>query len=177
MAKIHSLVTAFFIVFILASCQSNKNETVEEQTETTNTWEFSKEDLKTLDQAEFVIDVKAKPTIAQWSKYNEAVQLVEDIKSGNLSFFMENHELVEALVKDLKENLPEAIATPAVKARLLVFETQLFKLESELNLDTANRDSVLKTAKKTLLAFNNITLQINKKYEKESQQIEMNDAE
>ena len=89
-----------------------------------------------------------------------------------MSFFKENNELLVAFVKDLKEGIPEEINTPLINARLVALETKMLKLEGVVNLSNPDKKEVLSVIKDFLTAFSNLNLQINKKIEKDSQNIQ-----
>ena len=73
---------------------------------------------------------------------------------------------------DLKTTIPEAANTPAILARLKIVETSGYKLEDQLMLTQPKPKEVLAAIKEFLVSFSNLNLQINKKFEKESQNIQ-----
>ena len=98
--------------------------------------------------------------------------IIINVNQANLSFFENNNEILIAFIDDLKGTTPEVIDTPLIMARLVVLETKIFKLEGVVNLSNPSKKEVLSVIKECLSAFSNLNLQINKKFEKDSQNIQ-----
>ena len=97
---------------------------------------------------------------------------LSDLKQGDISFFKENPELLDALLKDFKETLPEEINSPAILARIKELETKIYKLQSITIISNGNKNDLYPVIKELLISFSNFNLQINKKFEKEAQNIQ-----
>lgn len=164
-------VLVLFLIFF-TSCQDNQETTSQEMSLNPTSEIITKEDIQSLSYIEYVADVKVERAISGWEKYNELLKVIVDIKDANLSFLRDNTEIVEALIKDLKSTIPEKVNSPHVEARIMALETKLFKLESTVNLSNAKKETLLSTIKEVLMAFSNLNLQMNKKLEKESQNIQ-----
>ncbi|HLT54171.1 MAG TPA: hypothetical protein VKZ97_09780, partial [Flavobacteriaceae bacterium] len=80
-------------------------------------------------------------------------------------------ELLDAMVNDLKTTMPEAFNNEAVMARLTIVETFGYKLENEVMLSRINPETLELAAKEFLVSVSNLNFQINKKFEKEAQNI------
>ncbi|WP_250433828.1 hypothetical protein [Hanstruepera flava] len=163
---------SFLIIILLCSCQDSKSDSVEETSLSSTVEVVSKDDVQSLNYTEFVIDAKVERAISGWEKYNELQKVIVDIKEGNLTFLRDNNEIVVALIQELKSTIPEKVNSPHVMARIIALETKIFKLESNVNLSNANKENVLYAIKEVLVAFSNFNLQMNKKLEKESQNIQ-----
>ena len=100
------------------------------------------------------------------------VSKIEILKKGDLSFFNDETELVTTFIKELKEEIPEKLNTPSIQARISVLETCFFKLEGIKNLKNIDKKTILSFIKEVLVSHSNLILQINKKFEQESQKIE-----
>ena len=94
------------------------------------------------------------------------------LKKANLSFFKEEKKVMETFIKDFKAELPESTKTPTINARITVLETALLKLHSTAKLINVDKKVLLKDIKDLLIAFANLNLQINKKFELEAQEID-----
>lgn len=164
-------VLVLFLIFF-TSCQDTQETTSQEMSLNPTAEIITKEDIQSLSYIEYVADMKVERAISGWEKYNELIKVIVDIKDANLSFLRDNTEIVEALIKDLKATIPEKINSPHVEARIIAFETKLFKLESTVNLSNAKKETFLSAVKEVLVAFSNLNLQMNKKLEKESQNIQ-----
>lgn len=164
------LIFLFFLVF--ASCHDSQNKNADETLSNSFVELVTKEDVKSLNYIDFVLDTKVEKVTSSWEKYNELQKVILDIKDANLSFFRDNNEIITALIEDLKATIPEQIKSPHVEARILAMETKLFKLESHSNLSNVKKETILKTIEEVLIAFSNFNLQMNKKIEKESQRIQ-----
>ena len=133
---------------------------------------LTKEDIASLKYTEYVLGSKALKEPSSWQKYGELEGLVNDVKNANLSFFKDNKDVLKSFLEDLKSTTPDKINTPAIQARLKIIETMSYKLEDQLMLSQPKKDDVLSSVKSFLEAFSNLNFQINKKLERDSQNIQ-----
>ena len=133
---------------------------------------ITKSDISKINYTEFILDNKAGKSLESWEKYYELDNIIINLKNADLSYFKDNNEIILALIKDLKETIPEQVNTPLILARLMTLETKMLKLESIINLSKPTKTNILLGIKEFLLAYSNLNLQINKKFEKESQNIQ-----
>ncbi|NCO63543.1 MAG: hypothetical protein GW839_11140 [Flavobacteriales bacterium] len=159
------------IILILFSCSQKKENTIVKTTEQSAITKITAADISKLNFVEFGLDGKTEKAIETWEAYHELALMITDIKKGNLSFFKDNHEAIKTFVKELKENIPDTINTPSVDARITALETKLFKFESIYNLSNNSKEELNTTIKEFLEAVSNLNLQMNKKLEKDSQNI------
>lgn len=164
------LFISFFLIVFVFSCEK-KNENVK-QTEDNTPILVSKKNIQKLNYTDFELDTKVKNNILSWEKYTELNGVILNLKQGNLSYFKGNHDILEALINELKETLPESLNSATIMSRLIALETKLYKLESVANLSNASTDTLLSSIKEVLVSFSNLNLQMNKKIERESQKIE-----
>ena len=68
--------------------------------------------------------------------------------------------------------MPPNVAKSSIMERLVVLETKLQKLHSTLKLSNNSKAETLKNIKELLVASSNLHLQMNKKFELDSQIIE-----
>ena len=166
------ILSIIFLSVCLFACKQGKKEMVTENLITIDSLKVTKDDISKLNYVEFILDGKAYNLFGSWASYDELDNHITNLKQGDLSFFKENPELLDAFVKDLKETIPENAKTPAIEARVKELETKIYKLQSFLNLSNTNKNKLLPAIQELLVSFSNLNLQINKKIEKESQIIE-----
>ena len=160
------------MLLVCFACQNSNESSLEETSKNEITELITKEDVQSLSYVEFIVDAKVEKAIGGWEKYNELQKAIVDIKDANLTFFRDNTEIVAALIKELKTTIPEKVNSPHVMARIIALDTKLFKLESNVNLDNPKQENVLSAVAEVLIAFSNLNLQMNKKLEKEAQNIQ-----
>ena len=129
-------------------------------------------DIEKLNYTDYVLSPQAKEAVADWQRYQELMMQIDYLKQADFSFFGGKNDLLVTFLKDLREDMPVSITTPAIKERLIALETKLLKLHSTLKLTNSNKKEVLSNIKEFLVTSSNLHLQINKKFELESQVIE-----
>ena len=160
---------AVFIVCLLISCGNKKKQQLDENTEKHNTSIIQVEDLNSLNYTDFVLDKQSRNKISDWIKYEELEEKINELKEADLSYFKSDKEVVETLIKEFEETIPEEIKTDAVNARVLVVQNMYYKLNSTVNLSTSTKEELKKDITDMLEAFSNLNFQINKKFERDSQ--------
>lgn len=162
----------FVCVFLLHACNNSSQPQVQE-TKTNEVFSLiSQDDVDKIKYTDYILDAKTKSTIEQWQKYTELEEVIIEVKKGDFSFFIENSDILIALLKDLKETTPEKINTRAIQARLIALETIFLKFEDQLMRANATKPELLEVLKEVLKSFSNLNLQINKKFEKDGQNIQ-----
>lgn len=158
---------------VLCSCKDTNEHTINDEVITENSSrELTESDISKFDYVEFGLDGKTEQVIANWQEYHQIQDVVNAVKSGDLVFFSSNVETIKTLLKDLKENIPEAVNTPATLARILVLETKIYKLRDLYNLSTTSKAELSEEVKGFLVSFSNLNFQMNKKLERDSQNIQ-----
>lgn len=160
------------IFLILLSCSQNKQKSHSDISQENQNNFLAKENITALKYTDYALDSKAFKEQTGWPKYRELEALVNDVKNANLSFFKDNKDVLKSFLEDLKSTIPERINTPAIQARLKIIETMSYKLEDQLMLSQPKKDNVLASVKSFLEAFSNLNFQINKKLERDSQNIQ-----
>ncbi|MFD2542726.1 hypothetical protein ACFSSB_10395 [Lacinutrix gracilariae] len=158
------------LIFCVISCK--KEAATQEVEAETTTLQITKKDVSSLKYRQFLLDPRTVNSEEFWLKYDELRGIVSNVNQADFSFFKDNNEVLIAFIKDLKESIPEEINTPLIRARLLALETKMLKLEGIINLTNPDKKEVLLVLQDFLEAFSNLNLQINKKFEKEWQNIE-----
>ena len=160
------------LLLVLLSCSQNNQENGNQTDETKQRNVLSKQDIESLKFTDYVLDGKAENALTSWQKYTELETLVNDVRNANLSFFKENKDVLKSFLDELKSTTPEVVNTPAIQARLKIIETMSYKLEDQLMLSQPKLEDQLNAVKGFLEAFSNLNFQINKKFERDSQNIE-----
>lgn len=166
------IINVLILLICFAACTNAKKENTLTDQEKNDARTVSKETISNLDYIEFVLDPKAEQLFETWAKYAELQNLATNLKQGDLSFFKDNSELLLALIEDFKATIPEEINSPSILVRIKALETKMYKLESAVSLNTTSKEYLTASIKELLIAFSSFHLQVNKKFEKESQNIQ-----
>jgi len=165
------LLSILFLVFLATSCMDDSTKKVETKLQQESEEILNKGDIDGLKYIEFLPDQKVVKQISGWEKYSELDRLIIDVKNANFSFFRDNAEILNTFCEELISTIPKGMNTPQINSRVIVLQTKLFKLESVVGLSNVNKKQLLESVKELLIAFSNLNLQMNKKVEKESQNI------
>jgi len=162
--------TIVFLFFI--NCDSIKQEDkTANDNDITNSYKLSKKEIEAIDYVDYGLSDASKKAAKKWNTYSELEDIVQSIKSGDLSYFESDKEIHSSFNRDLRANLPIDIISQPIVVRLRALETKLFKLRSAVSLSTTSKDELLISIEEFLVAASNLNLQINKKLEKEAQDI------
>lgn len=129
-------------------------------------------DIENIKFTDYALSNLSELKIENWLTFQELNSQVEILKKGDLAYFNDENEILTTFLKELREEIPSDIDTPAINARLSVLETSFYKLEGINNLKNLDKETVLTYIKEVLVAHSNLILQINKKLEQDSQDIE-----
>ncbi|ALJ05331.1 hypothetical protein APS56_09425 [Pseudalgibacter alginicilyticus] len=159
---------------LLFSCKETSETNAAETPEEPISQKISENDISKINYTDYVLDSKTEIAIEDWVKYQEIDAVVKNVKQGDLSYFHDNDRanIIRNFFIALKKAIPDTINTPAISSRILVLETKTWKLESFANLSTTTEEELNQTIKEFLVSFSNLNLQMNKKLEKDSQQID-----
>lgn len=169
--RIKTLVILSFLV-LFSACKKSQEGSTEDQIEQNKSQEITEQDVAKLKYIEYALDIKTKDIIQDWVEYSQIEEVVGDIKKGDLTFFNDNEKAIKLLLKDLKQNVPEALNSSSIVARMLVLETKLLILESLANLSTTTKEELLETIKEFFVSFYTLSFQMNKKVEFDNRSIE-----
>lgn len=163
------LISLLFVV----GCNSKPEQTTDVTTDQEkDSQRITPEDIENLKYTEYVLGPEAKEEVIEWQRYQELNTQIEFLKQADFSFFGGKNEVLVTFINDLKKDIPKTVESPAVKERLIALETKLLKLHSGLKLSNMKKEETLNNIKELLVATSNLHLQINKKFELESQRIE-----
>lgn len=163
----------FLSLFLILGCNSKTEQTSNEGADQEKDAQLiTAKDIEKLNYTDYVLSPKAKEAVADWERYQELMMQIEYLKQADFSFFGGKNELLVSFLSDLRKDMPASITTPAIKERLIALETKLLKLHSTLKLTNSNKKETLNNIKEFLVTTSHLHLQINKKFELESQVIE-----
>jgi hypothetical protein len=129
------------------------------------------QNISNLKFTEYVLSDISKTKVRDWQKFNELMGIIEEVHLGNLSFLNNDKVILDSFFTDLKNEIPESIKSTSILVRLTVIETLFLKLEGMISLRSTEKDNLLQSIKDILVSHSNLILQLNKKFEKESQKI------
>ncbi len=162
-----------FSLFLMLGCNSKTEQATNEMSnQEKDAQRITAKDIENLKYTDYVLSSDAKNAVVNWQRYQELMMQIDYLKQADFSFFGGKNELLMNFLKDLRDDIPASVATPAIKERLIALETKLLKLHSTLKLNTTKKEEVLNNIKEFLVATSNLHLQINKKFELETQVID-----
>lgn len=168
----YGLVT-IILIFVLGCKKANdKNEPSNEITVKEDV-SLNAKQIAGLNYTEYVLSNLAVKETQDWLKLQELNSQIEILKKADLSFFNNDNELLSTFFKELKAEIPQQLKTNAIEARIIVLETSSFKLEGASKLVKMDKKTLLDYVKSVLVSHSNLILQINKKLEKDAQDISL----
>ena len=169
---IHS--TMLIIMIVTVSCKNDTtvvNETTSDTADIQND-KLTKSDIESIEYTEYVLSDTAEKITESWSAFLELNRQIEFLKEADLSFFKDDKDILRSTLTDLKNEIPETLNQTAIEVRLLALETNIFKLEGIAILDKAKKTDLIESVKDVLLSHTNLIFQINRKLEKDAQNIQ-----
>lgn len=168
-----SILLGFCLSMLFLACNNTSKNTKTEQTFVEPVSKsLSEKDISKLKYVEYVLDIKTEDAIKEWLKYKDLEDIIQNVKKGDLSYFNDNKKGIKTFLTELEKTIPDTVNTASVTARITALKTKLYKLESLSNLETTSKQELGETVREFLESFSNLNFQMNKKLEKDSQQIE-----
>ncbi|WP_044401630.1 hypothetical protein [Lacinutrix sp. Hel_I_90] len=161
----------FFVLISTVACKKEVSIGVDQVTIVNDSTKITSEDISKITYLDFGVDGKAKNTLDSWQAYATVSAAIGKLKTANFEFFKTDDEEFNTILKDLEGTMPLTINSEPVQARVLVLRTKLLKLREAIYLETIEKEDRLKAIKELFQAFSYVTLQVNKKFEKEAQNI------
>ena len=156
---------------MLSACKKEVTTVVKTDKISNDSTKITKEDISKIKYIEYGIDGKAKQTLDSWEAYNIISRAIETVKLADFDFFKADDAIFNTTLKDIETTIPQAIDSEPINARVLILKTKLLKFREIVNLGTSNKKEKLIAIKELLQSFSYVTLQVNKKFEKEAQHI------
>jgi len=160
------LLFLFFVMVFFSSCPDKKS-TLQEGSDkvdvSSNT--ITAGDIEQIKILEFGLSADGKKLTEDWTPFQTLNTEIENLNSGDLTYFQQDPELLQTQFKELRTSLPDTLKSKPVEARLLAFETKLYMMNNELNLQNFPKEEKIQSIKEFLIAYSNLVLQMNKKLE------------
>ena len=164
----------FLVLFICIFCSCKEKSKV--QPDNIENYQdsivVSKDEIQKINFTEFVLDSDSKKFIAGWWKYQEMDDKINMLKNADVSYFKSDKSIVETLIKEFKKTGHLDINEEVIQSRILVVETMYLKLFNVINMPTSTKEEIKTAITDLLESFSNLTYQINKKFERDSQNTE-----
>ncbi|NNK87306.1 MAG: hypothetical protein HKO90_03405 [Flavobacteriaceae bacterium] len=158
---------------VLYSCKSEVDQESGEQSEQSENYQkVTPDDIGDLKFTEYVLSDKAVDVTKDWLKFKELNNQIELLKTSDLSFFADDITLLEGFLTDLEAEIPEILKETSILVRLSALKTTIYKFEGSATLQRESKEAVLQSISDLLVAHSNLIFQINKKLEKDAQQIQ-----
>ena len=136
-----------------------------------NDKKVSAKDIAGINYTEYALSDTAENVTKDWLKFHELANQIELLKGGDLSFFKDDITLLNGFVNDMTSEIPEQLNEPSIIVRLVALKTTMYKLEGSANLERETKEALLRSIEDVLIAHTNLIFQINKKLEKDAQNI------
>ena len=164
----------FLILFICIfySCKKNKMDQPEKTGSDQDSVVVTKSELQKLNYTEFVLDTESDKSLLDWWKYRELENRINEIKNGDLSHFKSGITVVETLIDEFTDTVPQQLNEESIQARILIVKTMYLKLNNIINMSTSTKGEIKKAITDLLESFSNLNYQINKKFERDLQSID-----
>ena len=174
--QINSIIILSFVFLscLMTSCDKEVKiePSVSSETKNSDSTKITAKDIAKIKYTDYALSDLTQSKTADWQKFIELSNQIEILKTGDLSFFRDDKAILEGFLSDLFNEAPESLKAPAVLVRLTVIKTVFFKLEGLASLSSAKKEDLLLAITDVLISHSNLVFQINKKFEKESQNIE-----
>jgi hypothetical protein len=158
------------LVCSFLSCKKDTTELSDKLESVQDSLVLSKVDIQKINFTEFVLDSKSENQL-NWLKYIEMDSKVEELKNGDFSHFKTDKKIVETLMDEFTNTLPLHLNEESIQARILIVKTMYLKLNNIINMSTSTEDETKKAIQDFLISFSNLNYQINKKFERDSQNV------
>lgn len=167
---------SYFLLFVLLitfSCKKTLNDTpkvtkVDVKKETL----ALKAAIKKLKYVDYILSPQSQKATEDWSKYQELLSEIGNLKNGISVFFTNDIELLQTFSSDLKTAIPENLNVPEVTTRITALENCMYNFHAEANIKRDSNEKLINSIRELLVAESNLKLQINKKLELDNQNIE-----
>jgi hypothetical protein len=159
------------ILLLSCNAKEGKANTASDTQKESST--LSRNDIKNIKFNEFALDVKVKKLASLWSAYFVAENIIKEVRVADFNFFINNDGLaIPELMGDIRSTIPRIFKTQGIRSRLTIFEGALYKTDAAVKLNSNSKTELLDAVEELFIAFSNLNFQLNKKVEKDAQNIE-----
>ncbi|MDH7913585.1 hypothetical protein [Winogradskyella sp. SYSU M77433] len=155
---------------LLISCGDDKNETedIDAAKKAQQQQPLITEDaIEKFDYTDYALSSESEERLENWKKYQELAIQISYLKKADLSFFNSEKEPLKKFLDEFNKSVPKTLRTNQILSRIAILETNMLKLNENLNLDNIEDRLKLMGVKDVLEAFSNLNYQINKKLERD----------
>jgi len=169
---IHYLLIIILTSSLLSACKKTltEDEVVAETVQTPN-YKLTVQDLESIKYTDYALSNEAEEAVKDWVKFHELTTQIEALKKADLSFFKDDKAILQSYITDLKNEIPEILSETSILVRLIALETSIYKLEGIAIVPDADKEDLLASIKDVLVSHVNLIFQINKKLEKDAQNV------
>jgi len=165
----------FVGVLCFFSCKEetskNDSQSSVEVTQEIKTKRLTKKEIENITYTEYGLSSASKKGMTGWGSYKALEAQISKIKNADITYFEGDEEVIAAFISDLKSTIPEQVYSESVLARITALETKFYKLKSAVLIRQTPKEQLLENIQEFFVSFSNLNLQINKKFEKEAQDI------
>lgn len=170
---VFSYFVGLLIIALHIQCKDIKTENdIDAQTKNISNNKITANDISQIKYTEYVLSNLSEKRTNDWLKFKLLSTEIDDLKKGDLSFFVDDKTILTGFIDGLISETPELLNVPSIMVRISVIKTAIFKLEESYSLLSTDKRHILNNIEDLLLAHNHLLLQINKRVEKESRNIE-----
>lgn len=160
------------ICLLVTNCKSDKvSEVILETQEQIDAKTISPKDIEAIRYDDFGLSSDSEKAVTDWQKYQELENQIDLLKKGDLTYFSSDPLIIETLIKELRGEMPKALRTNEINARITALETKIQKLNSLLSMANIDKREKLEAVREFLITYSNVNLQINKKFEFEKNNV------
>ena len=125
---------------VMTNCQDANisEEKVETQAEI-DARTISQKDVEAIKYIDYGLSPDSQKAVVDWQKYNDLHAQVDFLKKADLSYFESDREILKTFTSEFRIEMPKALRTKAILARITAMDTKLQKLNSLLLLSTSNK--------------------------------------
>ncbi|MEM6515569.1 MAG: hypothetical protein AAF688_05255 [Bacteroidota bacterium] len=165
-------ILGLIVLLVIIACNDNGPVNLQKETqEKIAARTINEDDLSKIEYVEFGLSTDSRESVVDWQKYNELAVQIESLKKANIEFFNREPGLITTFTKEIRDEMPKVLQTKEISARMTALDTKIQKLNSLLRLKTASKDEKVKGIEELFIAFRNLKLQINKKFEFEKNNV------
>lgn len=153
------------IFFVVLSCKDNLSED-----STTNTKQIT--DIKLFGNPDAVLpdfSQSSENYISQWPVFDDLITEVLAINQASLKTIQQRSNILVSRMDSLTKNIPDTLNTQPIYARVIVTKTRAAIVKQVANKSRLDTLAMQQAISQMNLATANLIIQINEKFEKDTQ--------
>lgn len=165
-----SRIYLILLVCFFWSCKKDITEKNEIAQSNNDSVDVTKIDIPKINFTEFILDPQSEKQL-NWLRYYELESKIEQLKNGDFSHFKTDKKIVETLINEFTNTLPLHLNEESIQARILIVKTMYLKLNNVINMSTSTEAEIKEAIEGLLESYSNLNYQINKKFERDAQNV------